>query len=97
MRKSRGHRQCGAPRLQGDNGICFDEGGDTNFHHDSRGKSDYAELRNELTLWQGYSFSVTKLNALLLTLFERYANLLRGRFSHDFQKASLSFHALICY
>jgi hypothetical protein len=36
---------------------------------------------------QGYSFPVTKLNALLLTLFERYAQLLRVRFSKDFQKA----------
>nr|CDI55964.1 related to secretory pathway protein (exocyst complex protein Sec15) [Melanopsichium pennsylvanicum 4] len=36
---------------------------------------------------EGYSFPVTKLNALLLTLFERYAHLLRDRFSKDFQQA----------
>lgn len=35
---------------------------------------------------QGYSFSVGKLNTLLLTLFERYAQLLRDRFSSDFQQ-----------
>ncbi|CAO1614166.1 unnamed protein product [Sympodiomycopsis kandeliae] len=36
---------------------------------------------------EGYSFSVGKLNALLLTLFERYAQLLRDRFTVDFQRA----------
>lgn len=36
---------------------------------------------------EGYSFSVSKLNALLLTLFERYAQLLRDRFTLDFQRA----------
>lgn len=36
---------------------------------------------------EGYSFSVSKLNALLLTLFERYAQLLRDRFTADFQRA----------
>lgn len=36
---------------------------------------------------EGYSFSVGKLNALLLTLFERYAHLLRDRFTLDFQEA----------
>lgn len=36
---------------------------------------------------EGYSFSVGKLNALLLTLFERYAQLLRDRFTVDFQEA----------
>lgn len=36
---------------------------------------------------EGYSFSVGKLNALLLTLFERYAQLLRDRFTLDFQRA----------
>ncbi|KAJ9475573.1 Exocyst complex component SEC15 [Pseudozyma hubeiensis] len=36
---------------------------------------------------EGYSFPVAKLNALLLTLFERYAQLLRDRFSQDFQQA----------
>lgn len=36
---------------------------------------------------EGYSFSVSKLNALLLTLFERYAHLLRDRFTADFQRA----------
>lgn len=30
---------------------------------------------------------MAKLNALLLTLFERYAHLLRDRFSTDFQQA----------
>ncbi|SYW85213.1 related to secretory pathway protein (exocyst complex protein Sec15) [Ustilago bromivora] len=34
-----------------------------------------------------HGFPVTKLNALLLTLFERYAHLLRDRFSQDFQRA----------
>ncbi|PWN28587.1 exocyst complex subunit Sec15-like protein, partial [Jaminaea rosea] len=36
---------------------------------------------------EGYSFSVGKLNALLLTLFERYAQLLRDRFTNDFKQA----------
>ncbi len=36
---------------------------------------------------EGYNFGVSKLNALLLTLFERYASLLRSRFSEDFQQA----------
>lgn len=36
---------------------------------------------------QSYNFGVGKLNALLLTLFERYAHLLRERFSVDFQQA----------
>ncbi|EST08300.1 Exocyst complex subunit Sec15-like protein [Kalmanozyma brasiliensis GHG001] len=36
---------------------------------------------------EGYSFPVAKLNSLLLTLFERYAQLLRDRFSRDFQQA----------
>lgn len=36
---------------------------------------------------EGYSFSVGKLNALMLTLFERYAHLLRDRFTQDFQTA----------
>jgi N-dimethylarginine dimethylaminohydrolase len=48
----------------------------------------YKMTRSDIIInLQGYSFPVTKLNALLLTLFERYAQLLRDRFSKDFQKA----------
>lgn len=49
--------------------------------------STKAVIQTFIMTLEGYSFPVTKLNALLLTLFERYANLLRDRFSHDFQKA----------
>ncbi|SPO30136.1 related to secretory pathway protein (exocyst complex protein Sec15) [Ustilago trichophora] len=46
-----------------------------------------ASVQTFIQTLEGYSFPVTKLNALLLTLFERYAQLLRDRFSKDFQQA----------
>lgn len=49
--------------------------------------STKAVIQTFIMALEGYSFPVTKLNALLLTLFEQYANLLRDRFSTDFQKA----------
>lgn len=49
--------------------------------------STKAVIQTFIHTLQGYSFSVSKLNMLLLTLFERYAQLLRDRFSSDFQRA----------
>lgn len=49
--------------------------------------STKAVVQTFIMTLEGFSFTVTKLNALLLTLFERYAQLLRDRFSHDFQQA----------
>ncbi|PWY99296.1 exocyst complex subunit Sec15-like protein [Testicularia cyperi] len=49
--------------------------------------STKAAVQTFIQTLEGYSFSVSKLNALLLTLFERYAQLLRDRFSNDFQQA----------
>ncbi|KAL9931476.1 hypothetical protein V8E36_009641 [Tilletia maclaganii] len=46
-----------------------------------------AAVQTFIQTLEGYNFSVGKLNALLLTLFERYAQLLRDRFAHDFQQA----------
>ncbi|GAK67112.1 Rsec15 [Moesziomyces antarcticus] len=46
-----------------------------------------AAIQTFIQTLEGYSFPVAKLNALLLTLFERYAQLLRDRFSRDFQQA----------
>ncbi|KIS66501.1 Rab GTPase-binding exocyst subunit SEC15 [Mycosarcoma maydis] len=46
-----------------------------------------ASIQTFIQTLEGYSFPVAKLNALLLTLFERYAQLLRDRFSRDFQQA----------
>ncbi|PWN42536.1 exocyst complex subunit Sec15-like protein [Ceraceosorus guamensis] len=46
-----------------------------------------AVIQTFIMTLEGCSFTVTKLNALLLTLFERYAQLLRDRFSADFQQA----------
>ncbi|TKY88144.1 hypothetical protein EX895_002854 [Sporisorium graminicola] len=46
-----------------------------------------ASIQTFIQTLEGYSFPVAKLNALLLTLFERYAHLLRDRFSKDFQQA----------
>lgn len=46
-----------------------------------------ASIQIFIQTFEGYSFPVGKLNALLLTLFERYAQLLRDRFSKDFQQA----------
>lgn len=40
-----------------------------------------------LTL-QDYGYNVTELNGLLITLFERYSELLRRKFSSDFDQAS---------
>ncbi|EPQ27215.1 uncharacterized protein PFL1_05138 [Pseudozyma flocculosa PF-1] len=49
--------------------------------------STKAAVQTFIQTLEGYSFTVAKLNALLLTLFERYAQLLRDRFSADFQQA----------
>ncbi|GAA6046541.1 hypothetical protein JCM3770_006200 [Rhodotorula araucariae] len=38
---------------------------------------------------EGYGYSVNQLNSLLLTLFERYSELLQRRFSADFEKIVL--------
>ncbi|CBQ69901.1 related to secretory pathway protein (exocyst complex protein Sec15) [Sporisorium reilianum SRZ2] len=46
-----------------------------------------ASVQTFIQTLEGYSFPVAKLNALLFTLFERYAHLLRDRFSSDFQQA----------
>ncbi|SPO31224.1 related to secretory pathway protein (exocyst complex protein Sec15) [Ustilago trichophora] len=46
-----------------------------------------ASVQTFIQTLEGYSFAVGKLNVLLLTLFERYAQLLRDRFSKDFQQA----------
>ncbi|KAK0521565.1 Rab GTPase-binding exocyst subunit S15 [Tilletia horrida] len=46
-----------------------------------------AAVQTFIQTLEGYNFSVGKLNALLLTLFERYAQLLRDRFASDFQQA----------
>lgn len=36
--------------------------------------------------WQSWGYSVTTLDNFLLTLFEKYAELLKRRFSDDFQE-----------
>ncbi|KAK0550336.1 Rab GTPase-binding exocyst subunit S15 [Tilletia horrida] len=46
-----------------------------------------AAVQTFIQTLEGYNFTVEKLNALLLTLFERYAQLLRDRFAQDFQQA----------
>ncbi|KAE8215560.1 hypothetical protein CF327_g1211 [Tilletia walkeri] len=46
-----------------------------------------AAVQTFIQTLEGYNFSVGKLNKLLLSLFERYAQLLRDRFAHDFQQA----------
>jgi hypothetical protein len=45
----------------------------------------YSELP-VLTSLQGWGYSVTMLDNFLLTLFEKYAELLKRRFSDDFQE-----------
>lgn len=42
-----------------------------------------------LTRRQGYGYSVNQLNSLLLTLFERYSELLQRKFSGDFEQIVL--------
>jgi hypothetical protein len=42
---------------------------------------------------QGYGYSVSHLNSLLLTLFERYSQLLQRTFSADFEKVRPVIHA----
>lgn len=37
---------------------------------------------------QDYAYNVTELNTLLTTLFERYSDLLRRKFSTDFDQVS---------
>lgn len=39
---------------------------------------------------QDYGYNVTELNGLLITLFERYSDLLRRKFSVDFDQVSPS-------
>lgn len=39
--------------------------------------------------WQGYEYGVDRLNALLLTLFERYSELLQRKFGADFEQIVL--------
>jgi hypothetical protein len=36
--------------------------------------------------WQGYGYNVTELNGVLITLFERYSELLLRKFSADFDQ-----------
>lgn len=43
-------------------------------------------VRAQLTLRQDYGYNVTELNGLLITLFERYSELLRRKFSSDFDQ-----------
>jgi len=39
--------------------------------------------------WQGYGYNVTELNGLLITLFQRYSELLLRKFSVDFDQVCL--------
>jgi len=41
-----------------------------------------------LTFSKGWGYSVTALDGFLLKLFEKYAELLKRRFSDDFQEVS---------
>ena len=45
-----------------------------------------------LTCTQGWGYSISTLDTFLLTLFDKYAELLKRRFSEDFQEVSLLQH-----
>lgn len=60
---------------------------------------DDALAKVDATDWpapQGYGYSVSHLNSLLLTLFERYSQLLQRTFSADFEKVRLTVSPRLC-
>lgn len=49
-------------------------------------ETESVSASGRLTQRQGWGYSITALDNFLLTLFEKYAELLKRRFSDDFQE-----------
>jgi hypothetical protein len=64
------------------------------IHSDNGGKLNQAVPKRKITnnRTQGWGYPVTLLNNFQLTLFHKYAELLKRRFSEDFQEVRLSGH-----